>query len=310
MKNFLAELKRRNVHKGAIVYAVIAWLLIQVAFIPVFEVPSWAIKTLIVLLVLGFVAVVSISWAFEATPEGMKRTNEFSFAAINLHPRNSANMILCRHRRCPVDDVDLAHRDLRIAFSQLLNCRFHCLARPAPVRIEVHNGHVPKREMFADIDLLAMRDHFDPLTAIGHEFSLLDKDRWKGARATRLHYHEPAVFECRDLSLLRPVSSRHQLGRGFPRIELDALDAVRWVTGVFPIISSDFKNMIPIFCNRRFNFLAGAELNRICAANECGSKNKTAKYAPRISKSIHHSTVPLAMARATGRCRLRPRSDR
>ena len=78
MKNFLAELKRRNVHKGAIVYAVIAWLLIQVAFIPVFEVPSWAIKTLIVLLVLGFVAVVSISWVFEATPEGMKRTKELS----------------------------------------------------------------------------------------------------------------------------------------------------------------------------------------------------------------------------------------
>jgi hypothetical protein len=78
MKNFLAELKRRNVHKGAIVYAVIAWLLIQVAFIPVFEVPSWAIKTLIVLLILGFVAVVSISWAFEATPEGMKRTEELS----------------------------------------------------------------------------------------------------------------------------------------------------------------------------------------------------------------------------------------
>ncbi len=78
MKNFLAELKRRNVHKGAIVYAVIAWLLIQVAFIPALEVASWAIKTLIVLLVLGFVAVVSISWAFEATPEGMKRTEELS----------------------------------------------------------------------------------------------------------------------------------------------------------------------------------------------------------------------------------------
>lgn len=78
MKNFLAELKRRNVHKGAIVYAVIAWLLIQVAFIPALEVASWAIKTLIVLLVLGFVAVVSISWVFEATPEGMKRTEELS----------------------------------------------------------------------------------------------------------------------------------------------------------------------------------------------------------------------------------------
>src|SRR6266853_1861425 len=78
MKNFLAELKRRNVHKVAIVFAVIAWLLIQIAFIPAFEVSSWAIRTLIVLLVLGFVAVVFISWAFEATPEGMKRTEELS----------------------------------------------------------------------------------------------------------------------------------------------------------------------------------------------------------------------------------------
>jgi len=78
MKNFFAELRRRNVHKAAIVYMVIAWLLIQLAFIPMFEVASWAIKTLIVLLVLGFVAVVFISWAFEATPEGMKRAEELS----------------------------------------------------------------------------------------------------------------------------------------------------------------------------------------------------------------------------------------
>jgi hypothetical protein len=57
--------------------------------------------------------------------------------------------------------------------------------------------------------------------------------------------------------------------------------------------------MIPIFCDRRLNFLAGVELNRICAANECGGKNKAAKYAPRISNSIHDSTVPLPKARAT-----------
>jgi adenylate cyclase len=77
-RNFFRELRRRNVHKVAIVYAVIAWLLIQVTFIPAFEAPSWAIKTLIVLLALGFVAVIFISWAFEATPEGMKRTADLS----------------------------------------------------------------------------------------------------------------------------------------------------------------------------------------------------------------------------------------
>ncbi len=77
-KNLFAELKRRNVHKVAIVYAVIAWLLIQVAFIPAFEAPSWTIKTLVVLLLVGFAVVVFISWTFEATPEGMKRTADLS----------------------------------------------------------------------------------------------------------------------------------------------------------------------------------------------------------------------------------------
>ena len=78
MRNFFAELKRRNVYKVAIAYAVIAWLLIQIAFIPAFEAPSWTIKTLMVLLALGFAVVVFISWAFEATPEGMKRTADLS----------------------------------------------------------------------------------------------------------------------------------------------------------------------------------------------------------------------------------------
>jgi adenylate cyclase len=77
-KNFFAELKRRNVHKVAIVYAVIAWLLIQVALIPVLEAPNWTIKTLVVLLLVGFAVVLFISWAFEATPEGMKRTADLS----------------------------------------------------------------------------------------------------------------------------------------------------------------------------------------------------------------------------------------
>ena len=77
-KNFFAELRRRNVHKVTLAYAVIAWLLIQLALIPVLEAPSWTIKTLIVLLLLGFAVVVFISWAFEATPEGMKRTADLS----------------------------------------------------------------------------------------------------------------------------------------------------------------------------------------------------------------------------------------
>ena len=77
-KNLFAELRRCNVHKVAVVYTVIAWLMIQVVLIPALEAPSWAIKTLFVLLLVGFAVVVFISWAFEATPDGMKRTAEIS----------------------------------------------------------------------------------------------------------------------------------------------------------------------------------------------------------------------------------------
>src|SRR6266849_5677829 len=77
-RNFFAELKRRNVYKVAITYAVVAWLLVQAASIllPTFEAPSWVMKALVVFLALGFVISVMISWAFEATPQGLKRTEE------------------------------------------------------------------------------------------------------------------------------------------------------------------------------------------------------------------------------------------
>src|SRR5216684_9400237 len=76
--NFFAELKRRNVYKVAITYAVVAWLLVQAASIllPTFEAPTWVMKAFVVFLALGFVISVMISWAFEVTPEGLKRTED------------------------------------------------------------------------------------------------------------------------------------------------------------------------------------------------------------------------------------------
>ncbi|HEV3098183.1 MAG TPA: hypothetical protein VGY75_00560, partial [Candidatus Udaeobacter sp.] len=76
MSNFFAELQRRNVYKVAVAYAVVAWLLVQAASIilPTFEAPSWVMKAFVVFLALGFILAVFISWAFEMTPEGMKRT--------------------------------------------------------------------------------------------------------------------------------------------------------------------------------------------------------------------------------------------
>ena len=78
--NLFAELKRRNVYKVAVAYAVVAWLLIQAASIllPTFEAPAWVMKAFVVFLAFGFVISVMISWAFEATPDGLKRTENIS----------------------------------------------------------------------------------------------------------------------------------------------------------------------------------------------------------------------------------------
>ncbi|MEY2573486.1 MAG: hypothetical protein QOJ87_1699 [Verrucomicrobiota bacterium] len=75
---FLSELKRRNVYKVAVAYVVIAWLLIQAGSIlfPTFDAPAWVMKILVVLLVLGFAPAVIAAWAFEITPEGIKRESE------------------------------------------------------------------------------------------------------------------------------------------------------------------------------------------------------------------------------------------
>jgi TolB-like protein/Flp pilus assembly protein TadD len=74
--SFLAELKRRNVYKVAAAYAVVAWLLMQVAsqIFPFFEIPNWVVRLVVLLLIIGFPIALIIAWAFEVTPEGIKRT--------------------------------------------------------------------------------------------------------------------------------------------------------------------------------------------------------------------------------------------
>src|SRR5205823_527774 len=76
--NFFAELRRRNVYKVAIAYAVVAWLLLQAASIlfPTFEAPPWTMKVFVAVIALGFPIALVLAWAFELTPEGIKRTED------------------------------------------------------------------------------------------------------------------------------------------------------------------------------------------------------------------------------------------
>ena len=74
-KKLLVEFKRRNVYKVAVAYAVMGWLLIQIATqtFPFLEIPNWAIRLVIMLVAIGFPIALILAWAFELTPEGIRR---------------------------------------------------------------------------------------------------------------------------------------------------------------------------------------------------------------------------------------------
>ncbi len=76
--SFFSELKRRNVYKVAVAYAIVGWLLVQIAtqVFPFLEIPNWVVRLVIVLVAAGFPIALVIAWAFELTPEGIRRTED------------------------------------------------------------------------------------------------------------------------------------------------------------------------------------------------------------------------------------------
>jgi TolB-like protein len=92
--NFFAELKRRHVYKVAVAYAIVAWLLIQAASIlfPTFEAPSWVMKVFVTAIIFGFPVALILAWAFELTPEGIKRADEVD-PNESITPRTGRKLI-------------------------------------------------------------------------------------------------------------------------------------------------------------------------------------------------------------------------
>lgn len=87
MAKFIAELKQRNVFKVATIYVVVSWLILQVVSIvfPVFEIPNWASRLVVVLLGLGFPVALVMAWAFDLTPEGIKWQDREGEHHVNTH---------------------------------------------------------------------------------------------------------------------------------------------------------------------------------------------------------------------------------
>jgi hypothetical protein len=79
---FFTEMHRRNVYRVIVIYCAVAGILIQIAsqVFPFFEIPSWAVRVVILLLVLGFPIATVLAWTYEVTPEGIKRTDDARIA--------------------------------------------------------------------------------------------------------------------------------------------------------------------------------------------------------------------------------------
>ena len=90
-KSFFGELKRRNVYKVAVAYIVAGWALAQglAQVLPIFAVPNWVIQLLVLLIILGLPVALGLAWAFELTPEGLKRTEEVDEAAAARHKKRA-----------------------------------------------------------------------------------------------------------------------------------------------------------------------------------------------------------------------------
>jgi TolB-like protein/Tfp pilus assembly protein PilF len=99
--NFFAELKRRNVYKVAVAYAIVGWLLVQVAtqVFPFFEIPNWAVRLVVLLIIVGFPIALVIAWAFELTPEGLKRTEDVDPFDSRSHHGGQAGQVLAAQTR-------------------------------------------------------------------------------------------------------------------------------------------------------------------------------------------------------------------
>ena len=76
LRKYIDELKRRNVVKEGIAYLIVAWVIVQVAEIvlPTFNVPAYVMKTLLIILAIGFPICLVLAWIFELTPEGIKKS--------------------------------------------------------------------------------------------------------------------------------------------------------------------------------------------------------------------------------------------
>ncbi|HEY2143559.1 MAG TPA: tetratricopeptide repeat protein [Candidatus Udaeobacter sp.] len=181
MNNFFAELKRRNVYKVAAAYAVVAWLLMQVAsqIFPFFEIPNWVVRLVVLLLLIGFPIALIIAWAFETTPEGIKRT-EVADAAGQRSRGGTWIYIVLIGAALSVGLFFVGRYTAGHGVSQVREVATASAEKSIAVLPLVNESGDPKDEYFSDglsEELIAALAQISGLKVIGRSSSFRFKDR-------------------------------------------------------------------------------------------------------------------------------------
>ena len=195
--SFFAELKRRNVYKVAVAYAVVAWLLMQVAsqIFPFFEIPNWVVRLVILLLVIGFPVALIIAWAFEVTSEGIKRTEAADAAGLRSRGVAWIYVVLIGAALSVglffVGRYTAGHATARPASEELRRGKQSEVTTAGPdksiaVLPLINESGDPKDEYFSDglsEELIAALAQISGLKVIGRSSSFRFKDRKEEPRA-------------------------------------------------------------------------------------------------------------------------------
>jgi TolB-like protein/Flp pilus assembly protein TadD len=183
--NFFTELKRRNVYKVAVAYAVVSWLLIQIAtqVFPFFEIPNWAVRLVVLLLILGFPVALILSWAFELTPEGIKRESDVEPGQSVARPtgrRIVGLTIVAALLAAGLFTFQLLRSKSGPNASSPVEANFGTSARGVAVLPLVNTSGDPANEYFSDglsEELIAVLAKIPDLKVIGRSSSFLFKGK-------------------------------------------------------------------------------------------------------------------------------------
>ena len=181
--NFFAELKRRNVYKVAVAYAVVGWLLVQVAtqVFPFFEIPNWAVRLVVLVIVIGFPIALVMAWAFELTPQGLKRTEDVDLPAQATRKSHGWIYIVIVGALLSIGLFMLGRYGFRSGSSSGNKLPDKSIA----VLPLINESGDPKDEYFSDglsEELIAALGHIGELKVIGRSSSFRFKERKEDSR--------------------------------------------------------------------------------------------------------------------------------